>query len=82
MSNTNEPCPYCGGDESLCNFDWRTEQCTGMVLRPKAIVGRSLLRPVSKVTLPDDPAERVKITREGADIMNRLKEPKTVEHKR
>jgi hypothetical protein len=25
-----EPCPYCGGDESRCNHDWRTDQCREM----------------------------------------------------
>lgn len=68
-------CPYCGADETGCDWDWKTEVCSRM---PKAKAMPSLLRPASTVTLPDDPVERVRITREGADLMQRLKEPKTV----
>jgi len=23
-------CPYCGGDESKCDFDWKTDRCSQM----------------------------------------------------
>jgi hypothetical protein len=25
-----ERCPYCDGDESRCNFDWRSDKCDQM----------------------------------------------------
>jgi hypothetical protein len=34
----DEPCPYCGGDESKCDFDYATEHCTEMLRVFEAIV--------------------------------------------
>jgi hypothetical protein len=28
MPRPTEPCPYCGGDESKCDFSFATERCS------------------------------------------------------
>lgn len=32
MPEKVEPCPYCGGDESKCDFDYKTDKCNQLEL--------------------------------------------------
>lgn len=36
MINCPDKCPYCGGDESRCDFDWNTDRCSQMDSRNPA----------------------------------------------
>jgi hypothetical protein len=31
-------CPYCGGDESRCDYDWPTDHCRQMPLRRSPVL--------------------------------------------